>query len=103
MDFLPFESMEILKNNPITRFSSLYVAYALFKEHEHTIKDGCKIIKARDNFGTCIVNPSGDLYQMEKRLALFINYWLPKWKSLYNTKPNEDTFIDALVNYDILM
>ncbi|KAF7393198.1 hypothetical protein HZH66_009031 [Vespula vulgaris] len=103
MDFLPFESIEILKNNPVTRFSSIYVAYALFKQHENTIKDGCKIIKAKDNLGTCIVNPSGDLYKMEKRLELFINYWLTNWKSLYNTKPEEGIFEDALVNYDILM
>lgn len=103
MDFLPFESLEILRNNPVTRFSSIYVAYALFKQHESTMKHGCKIIKAKEDLGICIVNPSGDLYKMEKRLALFINYWLPNWKSLYNTKPEETLFEDALVNYDILM
>ncbi|KAK2582701.1 hypothetical protein KPH14_004975 [Odynerus spinipes] len=103
IDFLPFESMEILKNNPITRFSSIYVAYALFKQHESTMKHGCKIIKAKDDLGTCIVNPSGDLCKMEKRLALFINYWLPNWKSLYNVKPTESIFEDALVDYDVLM
>ncbi|KAI4482686.1 hypothetical protein M0804_008539 [Polistes exclamans] len=103
LDFLPFESLEILKNNPVTRFSSIYVAYTLFKQHENTMKDGCKIVKMKENLGTCIVNPSGDLLKMEKRLELFINYWLTNWKSLYNKKPGEEMFEDALVNYDILM
>ncbi|KAI4480693.1 hypothetical protein M0802_014165 [Mischocyttarus mexicanus] len=103
LDFLPFESLKILNNNPVTRFSSIYVAYTLFKQHESTIKDGCKIVKMKNNLGTCIVNPSGDLLNMEKRLELFINYWLTNWKSLYNKIPEEEMFEDALVNYDILM
>ncbi|KAL6266836.1 hypothetical protein P5V15_003665 [Pogonomyrmex californicus] len=102
MDYLAFEAMEIIKNHPVTRFPSLQVAYALFKEHEDTIVEGCKIIKAKEDMGTCIVNPSGDLDKMEKRIKLFMNFWLPQWRSCYNIKPGE-MFEDALTNHDILM
>nr|XP_033342266.1 separin isoform X1 [Megalopta genalis] len=103
MDYIPFESMEIVNCHPITRFPSLHIVYALFKEHENTIENGCKIIKIKNDMGTCIVNPSNDLPKMEKRLRLFIEYWLPNWKSLYNVEPEVDVFEDALVNHDILM
>lgn len=95
--------MEIIKNHPVTRFPSLHIAYALFKEYEDTIVEGCKIIKAKDDMGICIVNPSGNLHKMEKRMKLFIDFWLPQWRSCYNTEPSEEMFEDALVNHDILM
>ncbi|XP_076670629.1 extra spindle pole bodies like 1, separase [Andrena cerasifolii] len=103
MDYIPFECMEILQCHPITRFPSLHIAYALFKEHESTIENGCKIIKMKEDMGMCIVNPSGNLSKMEKRMRLFIEYWLPNWKSWYNVEPPEEVFEDALVNHDILM
>ncbi|KAK9297376.1 hypothetical protein QLX08_008938 [Tetragonisca angustula] len=103
MDYVPFESMEILKCHPATRFPSLHIAYALFKEHENTIENGCKIIYVKNDMGTCIVNPSGNLIKMEKRMRLFIEHWLPNWKSWYNVEPQEGIFEDALVNRDILM
>ncbi|CAK9799037.1 Espl1 [Anthophora quadrimaculata] len=103
IDYIPFESMEILKCHPITRFPSFHIAYALFKEHENTMENGCKIIRARNDMGTCIVNPSGNLIKMEKRMRLFIEYWLPNWKSWYNVEPQEEIFENALVNRDILM
>ncbi|OAD54830.1 Separin [Eufriesea mexicana] len=103
MDYIPFESMEILKCHPITRFPSLHIAYALFKDHENTMENGCKIIQVKNDMGTCIVNPSGNLSKMEKRMRLFIEYWLPNWKSWYNVEPQEAVFEDALINRDILM
>ncbi|XP_026299547.1 separin isoform X2 [Apis mellifera] len=103
MDYIPFESMEILKFHPITRFPSLHIAYALFKEHENTMENGCKIIRVKDDIGTCIVNPSGNLSKMEKRMRLFIEYWLPNWRSWYNIEPQEEVFEDSLINRDILM
>lgn len=103
MDYIPFESMEILKSHPATRFPSLHVAYALFKEHESTIVNGCKVIKRTSGMGTCIVNPAGNLAKMEKRMRLFIEYWLPDWKALYHEEPKEEVFEDALVSHDILM
>lgn len=103
MDYIAFEAMEIIKSHPVTRFPSLHVAYALFKEHEDTIVDGCKIINAKEDMGICIVNPSGNLHKMEKRMKLFINFWLPQWKNCYNAEPNDEIFEDALTNHDILM
>ncbi|CAL7940926.1 unnamed protein product [Xylocopa violacea] len=103
MDYIPFESMEILKCHPVTRFPSLHITYALFKEHENTMENGCKIIRVKNDMGMCIVNPSGDLPKMEKRMRLFIEYWLPHWRSCYNIEPQEELFEDALINRDILM
>ncbi|XP_025996692.1 separin isoform X2 [Solenopsis invicta] len=103
MDYIAFEAMEVIKNHPVTRFPSLHIAYALFKEHEATIVDGCKVIKTIEDMGICVVNPSGDLEQMEKRMKLFMDFWLPQWKSCYNVKPTEEMFEDALINHDILM
>lgn len=103
MDYIPFETMEVLKIHPVTRFPSFHIAYALFKEHESSMKEGCKVIKVTKNIGTFIVNPSGNLPKMEKRMKLFIEYWLPHWKGSYNMEPEEETFEEALVNHDILM
>lgn len=103
IDYIAFEAMEIISSHPVTRFPSLHIAYALFKEHEDTIVEGCKIIKAKEDMGICIVNPSGNLPRMEKRLKLFIDFWLPQWASCYNTEPSEEMFENALVNHDILM
>ncbi|XP_031835603.1 extra spindle pole bodies like 1, separase isoform X2 [Nomia melanderi] len=103
MDYIPFESMEIVKSHPITRFPSLHIAYALFNEHKNTIRNGCKIIKIKKDMGMCIVNPSGNLSKMEKRMKLFIEYWLPNWRSMYHVEPQVEVFEDALINNDILM
>ncbi|KAK0182022.1 hypothetical protein PV327_000194 [Microctonus hyperodae] len=103
MDYFPFEAMSILKQQPVTRFSCLHVAYAMFKEHEATIENGCKIVTLDDETGTFIVNPANDLPKMGKRLKLFIKYWLKNWKGLYNEKPNEDQFTSALVDHNVLM
>ncbi|RLU20460.1 hypothetical protein DMN91_007070 [Ooceraea biroi] len=103
MDYIAFEAMEIIKYHPVTRFPSLHIAYALFKEHEDIMVEGCRIIKAKEDLGISVINPSGDLEKMERRLKLFMNFWLPQWKSCYNTKPDEKLFEDALVNHDILM
>jgi len=102
MDYIAFEAMEIIKNHPVTRFPSLHVAYALFKEHKETIIEGCKIIKTTEDMGICMINSSGDLSKMEKRIKLFMDFWLPQWK-LHNTELSEEIFEEALINHDVLM
>ncbi|XP_012280741.1 separin isoform X2 [Orussus abietinus] len=103
MDYIPFEAMEILKNHPVTRFPSLHIARALFKEHRNYIENGCRVVKNLGDIGTCIVNPSGNLMNMEKRMKVFMKYWLPRWTGLYNEEPQEDFFEKALTNHDVLM
>lgn len=102
MDYIAFEAMEIIKNHPVTRFPSLHVAYALFKEHKDTIIEGCKIIKTTEDMGICMINSSGDLSKMEKRIKLFMDFWLPQWK-LHNMELSEEIFEEALINHDVLM
>lgn len=103
MDYIPFEAMDMLKESPITRFPCLHMAYAMFKEHENTIKEGFKIVKLEQNGGTFIINPSDNLPKMEKRLKLFLNYWLPAWKGIYRRTPAAEEFSSALVDHNLLM
>ena len=95
--------MSFLKYQPVTRFPSLHIAYALFKLHKDSISGGYKIISKSDNLGTFIVNPSQDLKKMEMRMKSFLNYWLPKWKGLYGIKPDLEFFKASLTKYDVLM
>ncbi|XP_066594805.1 uncharacterized protein Sse [Prorops nasuta] len=103
IDFIPFEAMEIINQHPVTRFPSLHIAYALFKEHKATMSGGCKVIKLKHNMGTSIVNAASNLPKMEKRMKLFLDYWLPDWTSLYSEEPDRKFFEDALVNKEILL
>ncbi|XP_014222062.1 separin [Trichogramma pretiosum] len=103
LDHISFESLKLLKHQPVTRFPSLHLAYALYKQHKSTIVDGYKIIKVSKNLGTFVVNPSLDLKKMEIRMKLFIDYWLPKWEGLYGIKPDLNFFKNALTNYNVLM
>ncbi|THK33172.1 separin isoform X1 [Diachasma alloeum] len=107
IDYLPLEAMEILQDHPVTRFPSLHVAYAMFKEHEESIVEGCKVMVINEESGMGIVNPSNNLPKMEKRLRIFMDYWLPKWRTIYNALPEEEglanAFVDALVNHEIMM
>lgn len=107
IDYLPFESMPILIKNPVTRFSCFHMVYALFKEYRNSINNGCMEIKLDDHndnrLGTFVVNPSGDLEKMEKRIKVFINDWLPNWNGIYSAPPTVQQFIDALSNYKFFM
>ncbi|XP_043273474.1 separin [Venturia canescens] len=103
IDHVPFETMDVLVHHPVTRFPSFHIAYAMFKEHEDTIVKGCKIVKNNKELGTFIVNPARNLERLEKRMKLFINYWLPNWKGKYGMEPEENIFENILVNKDVLM
>ena len=93
----------MLKHQPVSRFPSLHILYALYKQHKDTIKDGYKIIHKSENLGTFIVNPSLDLTKMEVRMRAFIDYWLPKWEGVYGIKPDLELFKNALTKFQVLM
>lgn len=95
--------MEILKYQPVTRFPCLHVAKALFNEHKDKIVKGYKIIDAKDDLGTFIVNPSMDLPKMEMRIKAFLGYWLPEWKGQYSTKLDPEYFKKCLTQNDVVM
>ncbi|KAG8036480.1 hypothetical protein G9C98_003802 [Cotesia typhae] len=103
MDYLPIEAMNLLKKQPVTRFSCVHLVYAMFKEHEDTIEEGCKVIEYKKELGTFIVNPESNLPTMETRLKVFIKYWLSDWKGIYNKTPDQTEFSKALTDYDVLM
>ncbi|XP_057339275.1 separin [Microplitis mediator] len=103
MDYLPFEAMSLLKKQPVTRFSCVHLAYAMFKEHEDTIEEGCKVVDYRKELCTFIVNPENNLPRMEARLKLFLKYWLSDWKGLYNRRPDQGEFSAALTDHNVLM
>lgn len=103
LDHISFESISLLSHQPVTRFPSIHIAYALYKQHKDSIKNGYKIIRKSDDFGRFIVNPSQDLAKMEVRIRTFLNYWLPKWEGLYGVKPDLEFFKNALTKHSILM
>ena len=103
MDHIPFEAMDIIKHHPVSRLASIHFTYALYMEHRDSIVNGCKVIELSTSVGSFIVNPSSDLIRMEKRLKVFIDYWLPDWKGLYGMEPDANRFKSALVDHDILM
>lgn len=95
--------MEVLKHQPVTRLPSIHITYALFMDNRDSIVNGCKVVEIAKDFGSFIVNPSTDLYKMENRLKVFIDYWLSDWKGIYGRAPDNKRFENALVNHDILM
>lgn len=103
MDHIPFEAMQILRHHPVSRLASIHVTYALYMEYRDSIEGGCKVIKLSKDVGSFIINPSCDLLRMERRLKVFIDYWLPDWKGLFGKEPDETLFKSALVDHDILM
>lgn len=92
--------INILKDHPVSRMPSLYLTYALFKEHESTILDGNKIISTPEK-GAFILNPDKDLKHMEVRMNSFIKYWKPDWKGLIGVSPTTEQFKELLTSSDI--
>ncbi|KAB0804727.1 hypothetical protein PPYR_01697 [Photinus pyralis] len=101
LDALPWEMLDILENQPISRMPSIHFTYALYKEHESTISNGVKNVTIGK--GTYLINPGLDLRSMQNRLNKFFNYWLPDWDGLVGVTPSEDDFKNLLVNSDLFV
>ncbi|XP_050300415.1 separin [Anthonomus grandis grandis] len=100
LDAIPWEMMEIFNGEPVTRIPSWHFVYYLFKAHEKHIKNGLRVI-SRPLEGKFIINPDGDLVQMEKRMVSFFNYWLKGWTGINGRKPTSDEFYDYLEQSDV--
>ncbi|XP_017776541.1 PREDICTED: separin [Nicrophorus vespilloides] len=100
IDKIPWEMIDVLADHPVCRMQSLHFTYALYKEHEHDIQNGWKII-SNPIKGSYILNPSLDLMNMEVRLKSFFSYWLPKWNYIIGKKPTSDEFLSILSESDI--
>ncbi|KAJ8957970.1 hypothetical protein NQ318_001971 [Aromia moschata] len=100
LDCFPWEMMDILQNEPISRVPSFHFIYSLFKEHEKTIVDGHKIVSEFER-GAYIVNPDMDLKNMEVRMMNFFNYWTPKWTGTSGSQPGGETFFELLTSSEI--
>lgn len=103
MDQISFESMEVLKNQPVSRVPSFHIMFALYKGYEGQIENGCKVITVSKNFASFIVNPSLDLSGTEKRMKLFNDYWLSDWDGIYGKPPLKADFESILKNKDLLL
>ena len=97
LDHLPWEMIDVFHEHPTSRMTSLHFTYALFKKYEDSIVDGAKADVDPIN-GKYILNPSGDLNLMEKRMRLFFEYWLPDWEGLVNVTPTHNQFEEMLTN-----
>lgn len=105
LDHIPFETISILKNQPVCRISCFSFLYTLFKIHQDSIKNGCRVIEfdVSETIGSCIINPAGDLINTEKRMKVYNDYFMANWHGIYGRKPETDYFKNALLNYNILM
>ncbi|CAH1164034.1 unnamed protein product [Phaedon cochleariae] len=100
LDCFPWEMMDVLQDECITRLPSLHFVYCLFKEHEGEIVNGHKIINDYDK-GSYIVNPGMDLKSMETRMMTFFNYWTPNWTGTAGYQPTKDEFFELITSSDI--
>lgn len=92
----------MLEKQLVSRMPSLHFTYALYKEHEHTIKNGYKVFESSLN-GKYIINPGLNLPQMEMRLTKFFNYWKCNWKGIAGATPTPKEFEDMLTSTDIFL
>ncbi|KAJ8912438.1 hypothetical protein NQ315_006105 [Exocentrus adspersus] len=100
LDCFPWEMIDILQDEPVSRVPSLQFIYTLFKEHEKDIVNGHKIVLNYDK-GAYIVNPDTDLKNMEIRMMNFFNYWTPNWIGTSGYQPDSDEFFELLTSSDI--
>ncbi|XP_066255775.1 uncharacterized protein Sse [Euwallacea similis] len=100
LDSIPWEMMDVLKNESVSRVPSLHFLYFLYKIHEKDIENGQKIISNYTN-GNFIVNPDVNLDSMEVRMMSFYKYWLPKWGGMNGRKPTNEEFFELLKSSDI--
>ncbi|XP_022909758.2 separin isoform X1 [Onthophagus taurus] len=96
LDIIPFEMIDVLHNQPVTRLPSLHFVYALFKQYEKRIKNGC-ISWFNCCNGNYILNPDKDLTSMEKRIRTFIEKRAPEWRE---PTPNNN-FEQSILNSDV--
>nr|CAH7756667.1 unnamed protein product [Callosobruchus chinensis] len=102
LDAFPWEMMDVLRDEAVTRVPSLRFVYNLYKAHNDDITDGYKIIKYSDK-GSYIVNPDKDLDNMEIRIMTFLNYWLPNWTGISGHQPEQDEFLKNLTSADVFL
>ncbi|KAF7280237.1 extra spindle pole bodies like 1, separase [Rhynchophorus ferrugineus] len=102
LDCLPWEMMQVLRNQPVSRLPSFHFVYLLFKTHEKDIEDGHKIIR-NYNSGAYIVNPDRNLDLMERRMMCFYKYWVSDWHGIHDRKPTNDEFISMLTDTEIFL
>ncbi|XP_023026934.2 extra spindle pole bodies like 1, separase [Leptinotarsa decemlineata] len=100
LDCFPWEMIDVLQDESVSRLPSLHFVYCLFKEHQNDIVDGHKVITSYDK-GTYIVNPDMDLQSMETRMMNFFNYWTPGWTGTSGYQPSKDEFFELLTSSDI--
>ncbi|CAH0552002.1 unnamed protein product [Brassicogethes aeneus] len=100
LDIIPWELVDTLSNEPVSRLPSLHFVFSLFDEHKDDIKDGFKIITEYKK-GLYIVNPDEDLKNMEIRIMNFFTYWCPEWTGIAGYKPSDEEFYEHLTSSDI--
>lgn len=100
LDFFPWEMIDVLQDEPVSRLPSFHFSYCLFKEYQGDIVKGYKILTDYDK-GTYVVNPDRDLRHMEIRMMTFFNYWTPNWIGTSGYRPGKEEFLEILTSSDI--
>lgn len=87
LDTIPWEML--IPDQETTRFNSVHMLFALYKEYKDRITDG--YLKLELKTGSSLINPNNDtnLGGMVKRMSDFLAYWTPDWKSFQQKIPTD--------------
>nr|CAI5833493.1 unnamed protein product [Callosobruchus analis] len=98
LDAFPWEMMDVLKDEVVTRVPSFRFAYNLYKAHKADKYFIVFYLK-----GSYIINPDKDLDNMEIRITTFLNYWLPNWTGISGRQPEPEEFLKNLTSADVFL
>lgn len=100
LDQMPFEMINTQQE--YTRVCSFSGLKKLWTQYRGAMDSNGNVVI---NLAKChaIVNPDGQLKEMEERMRNFYNYWLPSFKASYNTPLSKDTFNEILSQNDVVV
>ncbi|XP_067004432.2 separin isoform X2 [Anabrus simplex] len=95
LDSIPWEKIDCLAEQPITRIPSLHILQGLYDVHRSSMVNGVKIIPPSEGF--YIVNPDQTLQDSENRMREFLLPRVPPtWSGTIGSKPSTQDFEKAL-------
>ncbi|KAI8040765.1 uncharacterized protein LOC128258665 [Drosophila gunungcola] len=93
-----FNWEQLVTVQEFTRIKSLHCLWRLFQIHKSKIKHGYFTTNIKQ--GMCVINPDADLVNSSRRLRSFFEYWLPQWKHMFDTVPNEEVILKQAFQAD---
>ncbi|XP_062132257.1 LOW QUALITY PROTEIN: uncharacterized protein LOC133842958 [Drosophila sulfurigaster albostrigata] len=97
LDHMHWEQLMPLQE--CTRFKSLHSLWRLYKCHKAQVQHGYYTVRV-ERHGMSIINPESDLVKSGQRMRSFLEYWLPHWQHMFETKPTEQLLTDQAFKAD---